>query len=248
MIEDVRQTAAADPERAAKLLDHFKRLLRADQITGEYDPVKKTLRLLAPSSAGKRRARQDTSATARPGWHAEMVPGLARIASPPTCRVLARPIRPIRSGAKPREGASRRCRLPTRSGHSRASEQARESEQRDGGGEFRLLAAEITGCPHQRRRVCAMRAAHSTAMSKNPESFAAANHLPLSPRVSIRSRSICRRSRSGTCGPETGRPIGSSCRWPHAGHNVDRPRPGDRGRSRASHKSGRWTSRRSRGS
>jgi hypothetical protein len=29
-----------------------------------------------------------------------------------------------------------------------ASEQARESEQRDGGGEFRLLAAEVPGCPH----------------------------------------------------------------------------------------------------
>lgn len=29
-------------------------------------------------------------------------------------------------------------------------EQARESEQRDGGGEFRLLAAEILGCPHKR--------------------------------------------------------------------------------------------------
>jgi hypothetical protein len=50
----VRQSAVADPEReAAKRLEHFKRHLRADQIRGEYDPVKKTLRLLAPSSAGE---------------------------------------------------------------------------------------------------------------------------------------------------------------------------------------------------
>ena len=38
-----------------------------------------------------------------------------------------------------------------------------------------------------------------------------------------------------------GKPIGSSCRWPHAGHNVDRPHPRDRGRSIASHKTGRST-------
>ena len=38
-----------------------------------------------------------------------------------------------------------------------ASEKARESKQRDGGGEFRLLAAEIAGCSHQRRWVCAVR-------------------------------------------------------------------------------------------
>lgn len=50
----VRQTAAPDPEReAAKRLEHFVRLLRADQIRGEYDPAKKSLRLLAPSSAGE---------------------------------------------------------------------------------------------------------------------------------------------------------------------------------------------------
>lgn len=50
----VRQTAAPDPEReAAKRLEHFMRLLRADQIRGEYDPAKKSLRLLAPSSAGE---------------------------------------------------------------------------------------------------------------------------------------------------------------------------------------------------
>ncbi|MBN8477484.1 MAG: phospholipase D family protein [Burkholderiales bacterium] len=49
----VRQTAAPDPEReAAKRLEHFVRLLRAVQIRGEYDPAKKSLRLLAPSSAG----------------------------------------------------------------------------------------------------------------------------------------------------------------------------------------------------
>lgn len=71
----VRQTAAADPEReAAKLLDHFKRLLRADQITGEYDPVKKTLRLLAPSSAGMQ--------TWPAGMCAEIVPLLQRDQSP----------------------------------------------------------------------------------------------------------------------------------------------------------------------
>src|SRR5208337_2569821 len=37
-------------------------------------------------------------------------------------------------------------------------------------------------------------AAHSIAMSKNRDSFAAANHLPLSPRGSIRSRSTVYRS------------------------------------------------------
>ncbi|HHY50468.1 MAG TPA: hypothetical protein GYA10_12050, partial [Alphaproteobacteria bacterium] len=50
----VREIAAPDPEReAAKRLEHFMRLLRADQIRGEYDPAKKSLRLLAPSSAGE---------------------------------------------------------------------------------------------------------------------------------------------------------------------------------------------------
>ncbi len=50
----VRQTAAPDPNReAAKRLEHFTRLLRADHIRGEYDPAKKSLRLLAPSSAGE---------------------------------------------------------------------------------------------------------------------------------------------------------------------------------------------------
>ena len=38
-----------------------------------------------------------------------------------------------------------------------ASEKARESKQRDGGGELRLLAAEISGCSDQRRWVCALR-------------------------------------------------------------------------------------------
>jgi hypothetical protein len=38
-----------------------------------------------------------------------------------------------------------------------ASEKGRESKQRDGGGEFRLLAAEISGCSDQRRWVCALR-------------------------------------------------------------------------------------------
>lgn len=67
----VRQIAAPDPEReAAKRLEHFTRLLRADQIRGEYDPAKKSLRLLAPSSAG---------AQAWPaGMCAEIVPLLQR--------------------------------------------------------------------------------------------------------------------------------------------------------------------------
>ena len=67
----VRQAAVADPEReAAKRLEHFKRLLRADQIRGEYDPVKKTLRLLAPSSAGEQTWPAD--------MRAEIVPLLQR--------------------------------------------------------------------------------------------------------------------------------------------------------------------------
>ncbi len=67
----VRQTVAADPEReTAKRLEHFKRLLRADQIRGEYDSAKKTLRLLAPSSAGEQ--------TWPAGMCAEIVPLLQR--------------------------------------------------------------------------------------------------------------------------------------------------------------------------
>ena len=42
------------------------------------------------------------------------------------------------------------------------------------------------------------------------------------------------------CEPESGRPIGSSRRWPHVGHSFDRPHPCDRARSIASHKTGRW--------
>src|SRR5580704_19136345 len=38
-----------------------------------------------------------------------------------------------------------------------ASEKGRASKQRDGGGELRLLAAEISGCSDQRRWVCALR-------------------------------------------------------------------------------------------
>ena len=78
-----------------------------------------------------------------------------------------------------------------------AIEKARESKQRDGGGEFRLLAAEISGCSDQRRWVCALRGGTFDSDVEKPEFFAAANHLPLSPRVSIRSRSIRRWSRSG---------------------------------------------------
>jgi len=67
----VRHSPVADPEReAVKRLEHFKRLLRADQIRGEYDQVKKTLRLLAPSSAGEQ--------TWQAGMCAEIVPLLQR--------------------------------------------------------------------------------------------------------------------------------------------------------------------------
>src|SRR5271157_374877 len=52
-------------------------------------------------------ARQDASATARPGRHAETAPGLPRIAALPACEVLETPIRPTQFGAKQREGASR---------------------------------------------------------------------------------------------------------------------------------------------
>jgi hypothetical protein len=67
----VRQIAAADPEReAAKRLEHFTRLLRADQIRGEYDQAAKSLRLLAPSSAGEQ--------ASPAGMCAEIVPLLQR--------------------------------------------------------------------------------------------------------------------------------------------------------------------------
>jgi hypothetical protein len=52
-----------------------------------------------------------------------------------------------------------------------ASEQARESKQRDGGGEFRLLAAEIPGCSHQRRRVCAVHGGTLDSDVEKPEIF-----------------------------------------------------------------------------
>ena len=49
----VRQPDVVDPEKEiTKRWENFKRLLRADQIRGEYDSTKKTLRLLAPSTAG----------------------------------------------------------------------------------------------------------------------------------------------------------------------------------------------------
>ena len=67
----VRQTAVGDPEReTAKRLEHFKRLLRADQIRGEYEPLKKTLRLLALPSAGAQ--------TWPAGMRAEIAPLLQR--------------------------------------------------------------------------------------------------------------------------------------------------------------------------
>ena len=48
-----RQPEVADTEKeVTKRLEHFKRLLRADRIRGEYDSTKKTLQLLAPSTAG----------------------------------------------------------------------------------------------------------------------------------------------------------------------------------------------------
>ena len=128
-----------------------------------------------------------------------------------------------------------------------ASEKGRESKQRDGGGEFRLLAAEISGCSDQRRWVCALRGGTLDSDVEKPGTFS-------------RPQTICpcrRGFRSdpgefgggpgpGMCEPESGRPKGSSCRWPHAGHNADRPHPRDRGRSIASHKTGRWTFRRNR--
>jgi len=48
-----RRPEVADSEKEiSKRLEHFKRLLRADQIRGEYDSTKKTLRLLTRSSVG----------------------------------------------------------------------------------------------------------------------------------------------------------------------------------------------------
>jgi hypothetical protein len=47
-----RQPEVADPEKEiSKHLESFKRLLGADEIRGEYDSTKKTLRLIAPSPA-----------------------------------------------------------------------------------------------------------------------------------------------------------------------------------------------------
>lgn len=67
----VRQPDVADPEKEiTKRLENFRRLLSADQIRGEYDSTKKTLRLLAPSTAGAQ------------GWpagmRAEIIPLLQR--------------------------------------------------------------------------------------------------------------------------------------------------------------------------
>ena len=67
----VRRRDVADPEKEiTKHLEHFKRLLCEDQICGEYDATQKTLRLLAPSTAGAQ------------GWpagmRAEIIPLLQR--------------------------------------------------------------------------------------------------------------------------------------------------------------------------
>ena len=80
-----------------------------------------------------------------------------------------------------------------------ASQQLPDRHQCDRGSEPRLTFAEISSCANQRRGSAPWVPAHSRAISRNPSSFAAANHLPLSPRISIRSRSIRRRSRSGYC-------------------------------------------------
>src|ERR1700739_691562 len=52
-----------------------------------------------------------------------------------------------------------------------ASEHARESKQRDGGGEFRLLAAEIPGRSHERRWVCAVRGGTLDSDVEKPRIF-----------------------------------------------------------------------------
>ncbi len=67
----VRQPDVSDPEKEiTKHLENFKRLLLADQIRGEYDSTKKTLRLLTGASAG---------AQAWPaGMRAEIIPLLQR--------------------------------------------------------------------------------------------------------------------------------------------------------------------------
>lgn len=67
----VRQPDVSDPEKEiTKRLENFKRLLRADQIRGEYDSTKKTLRLLTQSLA---------SAQAWPaGMCAKIIPLLQR--------------------------------------------------------------------------------------------------------------------------------------------------------------------------
>lgn len=66
-----RQPEAADREKEVrKRLENFKRLLRADQIRGDYDSAKKILRLLARTAAGA----QGWSA----GMRAEIIPLLQR--------------------------------------------------------------------------------------------------------------------------------------------------------------------------
>ena len=73
-----------------------------------------------------------------------------------------------------------------------AREQMHDGEQRNCRGESGLLAAEIPCRPYKRRRV---RIVHGCTVERYVEKacvFSGGNHLPLSPRVSIRSRSICR--------------------------------------------------------
>ena len=87
---------------------------------------------------------------------------------------------------------------------------------------------------------CPCAAAHSTAMSKNPDFSRQQTICPCRRGFRSDPRAFGAGPGPGKREPESGRPIGSSCRWPHAGHNADRPHPNDRGRSIASHKTGRW--------
>ena len=84
-----------------------------------------------------------------PAWRASPLPQLVEFSQGPFDRSdLARSREKMLHGVVDFRDA--RIIAPT-------SEKARESKPRGGRGEFRLLAAEISGCSDQRRGVCAVR-------------------------------------------------------------------------------------------
>ena len=237
-----KRLRTGEQRRTAKVVKHL--IPCEPEVTGQAEA--------SSPLVAKGWTRQDASATGH-GWHAETVCRAAHCCLPLACRVLATPTR-LPNLARSREkvlhgvvGFRHRW-VPM----APASEKAREAQAARCGGGRRGRVTSSSGSLCTQKSQAARTsvdgsapgaAAHSTAMSKNPESFPTRKPFAL---VAAWLRSDPRASGDGpglryVRTRERWADRFVDCRW-RAGHKVDRPHPSRlHARSIASRKTGRST-------